>query len=333
MFFRTIGMMTLGVAGVAAPGYGALFSENFNADVSSSWTVNSSVTTDSTVDFFFDYSRSGIPEAPNSGLGNTPTRGMQLRVNEFFFTFGGFSVSPTGLDLGTGDYTLTFDWWENTTGPFPFGGSGSTQMSQFGVLTSGAASTAFGESSSDGVWFAATGDGGSSADWRAYSADNNISYQAGEQTNGVDVYFAPDDLSSPDPQRNASNPYYAQFGNIAPPTEQTALFSQQTGLVQQGAAGFAWHEVEIAKVGNVVTWTVDNLPIARVDTTNFTVPTGGNNILFGRNDVNSSSSNDVDEALLLFTLIDNIVVVPEPASVSLLGLGALMLLRRRLADR
>ena len=312
-----------------------LFSENFDTDVTSSWTVNNSAVTDDAADFFFDYGTvSGIPEAPHSAAGATPTRGLQLRANEFFNTFGGFSVSPTGLDLGTGDYALTFDWWANSIGPFPIGGSGSTQTSTFGVLSSGTAAEEFGTSSVDGVMFAATGDGNSGADYRAYSSQVNFSYQVGtpaagdpdlSMTNGKPVYFAPDeDPGAGSNQRNNSNSYYSQFGGVTPPAAQTALFPQQTGTTNVGSVAFAWHAVEISKVGNVVTWTVDNLPIAQVDTTNFTtgsplgssLPTAGTNITFGQHDVNASSSSDPDAASLLFTLIDNIQVNTISASIT-----------------
>ncbi|MEZ6191536.1 MAG: PEP-CTERM sorting domain-containing protein [Phycisphaerales bacterium] len=85
----------------------------------------------------------------------------------------------------------------------------------------------------------------------------------------------------------------------------------------------------IEKSGSVVSWSVDGLAIARVDITTFATPTGGNNILFGRHDSNTSSSTDPNAPLLSFTLIDNIVVVPEPTAAALLCLAAPALLARR----
>ncbi len=338
-----IGTSLSAVMLMSASAFGqTLFSEDFTSDVTASWTVNVSGATDNAADFFFDYSTvSGVPAAPNSDPLETETRGMQLRANEFFNAFGGFSVSPTGLDLGTGDYTMSFDWWANSIGGFPIGGSGSTQTSTFGVLTSGAVSNEFG-ANVDGVMFAATGDGNSSADYRAYSSQVNFSHQSApndpadplsdpdtNQTNGVDVYFAPDEDPAPfgSNQRNNSNPYYAQFGGVAAPAAQQALFpgTQDATLTNVGSAAFAWHEVEITKVGNVVTWFVDALPIAQVDTTLFaagtpfgsSAPTAGTNISFGHHDVNGGSSSDPNASSLLFTLIDNIKV--EVASALLIG--------------
>ena len=61
---------------VAGPSFGAVvYTENFEADPTASWTVNSSPT-DAAANFFFDYSTVGIPSAP-SALG---TRGMKLQA-------------------------------------------------------------------------------------------------------------------------------------------------------------------------------------------------------------------------------------------------------------
>ncbi|MEZ6191537.1 MAG: hypothetical protein R3C45_09645 [Phycisphaerales bacterium] len=153
----------------AWPAQAALFSESFNTDVSSGWTINPAGGTDYAVNFSFDYSTIGVPEAPNTGSGDQPTRGMQFRVNETSNIFGGVTASPTGLDLGGGDFTLTFDWWENVVGPLPNGGFGLTQLGLAGVLTSGTAVNGLNQPTTDAVYFAATGDGGSASDWRVYS--------------------------------------------------------------------------------------------------------------------------------------------------------------------
>jgi hypothetical protein len=105
------------------------------------------------------------------------------------------------------------------------------------------------------------------------------------------------------------------------------LFPQQSGVTNAGTAGMAWHEVEIAKVGTVVTWSMDGVLLATVDTMGMTL--GGGNILFGHSDINTSSSSDVNDAALLFTLIDNVVVVPAPGAAGLLGLAGVLLARRR----
>ena len=67
--------------------------------------------------------------APGSAPGGS--HGMQLQANLTGGAFSGFSVSPTGQSFA-GDYSLTFHWWANINGPFPEGGSGSTNLSTSG---------------------------------------------------------------------------------------------------------------------------------------------------------------------------------------------------------
>lgn len=282
---------------VIAPSASCLvgWTENFDVDPTANWTVNSGVT-DSVANFFFDYSTVGIPPAPGS---NGTTRGLKMQANLTSGVFGGMSVSPTGQTF-TGDFKLVFDLWANFNGPFPGGGSGSTNLSMAGVLTDGTTTTYPG--SIDAVVFGCTADGGSSADWRAYSPAAVASYQ-----NGDPVYSAA--------SRNNTDTYYAQFGGVQAPDAQTNAFPQQTGTTQVGAAGMQWHQVEINKAGNFVTWQVDGLPIATVNITGMTL--GGDNILFGHSDINATSSTDANAPSLLFTLIDNVrVLVPQDSPVT-----------------
>lgn len=293
------------------------FSENFEVDPSASWTVNKGpATTDEAHNFSFDYSTAGIPTAP-SGAG---TRGLKMQANQSSGVFGGMSVSPTGQSFA-GDYIVLFDWWENFNGPAPVGGSGSTQIGTFGVGTSGTTPQWAG-GAQDSIWFAGTGDGNSSSDWRAYSPTGPTRYA--DTTPGI--YAAGVQAGS----SNASDPYYAGFGTVSAPAAQTALFPQQTGTSLVGSAAFEWHKVEIAKLGGFVTWKVDGLLIATVPAGDDTAATG-NNIFFGRSDTNTTSSSDPNDGALLFTLIDNVRVVPEPGTLVLvfLGVTGLLSVRRR----
>jgi hypothetical protein len=298
-------------AGVAAPASGALYTENFEVDPTANWTVNSGPS-DSAANFFFDYSTVGIPFAP-SGLG---TRGMKLQANQTNGIFSGMGASPTGQSFG-GAYTVAFDWWANFNGPFPVGGSGSTQLSTFGVGTSGTVAQWPG-GIQDSIWFAATGDGNSASDWRAYSPTAPTRY-----ADTVPGIYAAGAVAG---STNASDAYYAGFGSNAAPAAQLALFPQQSGVTLVGSAGMEWHRVEIAVGLSDVTWTVDGVLIATVPIADDTVNTGSN-IFFGHSDTNATSSTDVNDAALLFTLIDNIVVTeslnttPEPETLALLALG------------
>lgn len=305
--FTLVAALVLPRLVLAAP----IYSENFEVDPTANWTVNKGpATTDEAHDFFFDYSTVGIPAAP-SGSG---TRGLKLQANQSSGVFGGVSVSPTGQNF-TGDYKVLFDWWENFNGPAPVGGSGSTQMGTFGVGTSGTVPQWPG-GTQDSIWFGATGDGNSSSDWRAYSPTAPTRY-----ADASGVYAAGTQAGS----SNASDPYYASFGTVAAPAAQTVLFPQQTGTSLVGSAAFEWHQVEIAKIGANVTWRVDGVLIATVPAADDTAATG-NNIFLGRSDTNATSSTDVNDVNLLFTLIDNVRVVPEPSMLALVSMGTLGLL-------
>jgi hypothetical protein len=258
--------------------------------------------------FAFDYSTVGIPSAPNSTGGST--KGMKLQASLFSNALGGFSVSPNGLNL-TGDYILECDAWSNTLGPFPTGGSGSTNLSSFGILTSGTVSNTV--SSGDGIWFNYTGDGGSSADYRAYSAEKLSSYKIDPDPdynplidNDATYFFGS--------RNNTDADYVTLFGSTkTAPQAQIDIFTplgqDQTGTLNAGSAGFAWNHVTISKIGDVVTWSVNGTPLIEIrDINNMAVATGGGNISFGHGDINFTSSTDPDAEALLFTLIDNVKV-------------------------
>lgn len=298
----------------ASASFGA-YVNNFEVDTTASWTVNKGpATTDEAHDFFFDYSTVGIPAAPSGG----GTRGLKLQANQSSGVFGGVSVSPLGVNE-TGDFKLTFDAWGNFNGPFPVGGSGSTQLSTFGVQTSGTVPQWPG-GTQDSIWFGATADGNSSSDYRAYSPTAPTRYV----DTAPGIYAAGAVAGS----SNASDPYYAALGSNDAPAAQLALFPQQSGTTLIGSFGMEWHQVEIERAGGSVTWKLDGLLIASVPVADDTVDTGGN-IFFGHSDTNATSSTDPNDAALLFTLIDNVVLVPEPGSLYAVALIGLAVARRR----
>ncbi|HOA72671.1 MAG TPA: PEP-CTERM sorting domain-containing protein [Phycisphaerae bacterium] len=298
------------IPGVA---FGVLYSQDFNVDDSANWIINDPGLSDIAVDFFYDYSAIGVPAAPNG----TGTRGMKLTANNFSGVFSGFSVSPKGQNF-TGDYTVSFDLWQNYVGPLGGGGSGSTQLSMFGIGSSGTVPVWPG-SNKESVTFAVTLDGQSSSDYRVYSSAAHTSYPAGSA-----VYAAPGGAV------NGSDAYYQNaFASVSAPAEQVAIYSSQTGMTDPGEIAFQWRRVVIDVSDGVATWTIDGVLIATVDLSGLTL--GGGNILFGHSDTNATSSVDPNAALLNVTIIDNIVVTPEPATAGLLLVSGLFLLRRRRA--
>ena len=347
MSTKTIRLSTLCslfVALAASSVHAQLYTENFDdGNAVSRWTANAGIGFDASgtrpmdtnfdtapftgVDgvnddfsgFMFDYGAAGVPQAPNST--GSATVGLKLQASLFSAAAGGFSASPNSLNL-TGDYTVTFDAWSSTVGPFPGGGSGSTNLSTFGILTEGTTSQTL--LSSDGVFFAYTGDGGSGADYRAYSVEQSDSYNlAGVDGEGNPVpaepnatYFAVDDNG--DPTRNAPGDLYGPTvgtANEAPQSVKDAFpGADLSGALQSGAPAFAWQEHEIRYVGGVADWIVNGEKLISIDTNGFSTPTLGGNLSFGHSDINFSSSTDLLAPDLLFTLIDNIEVNAVTAS-------------------
>ena len=291
------------------------FSEDFDADHTSAWSYNSSRgaadgamdNTGNEADFFFDYSTVGIPSA--NGAGGT-TRGLKMEANVAGAVFSGMSASPLGKSFA-GDYTLSFSAWQNVNGPFPAGGSGSTQFT-IGGIGSGTTTAQFVGGTFNAVGFAASGDGNSATDYRAYTAPGAPVSVAGTYAAG---------------SQNQSAAYYTSRYNGSVPAAQLALYPGQVGTPLSGALGMAWRQWEIKKAGTTVTWSVDGSLIA---TLNNVAPTG-TNIFLGYFDSNATSSTDSNARNLLFGLVDNVRVtpVPEPASLCALALGAAAMLRRR----
>lgn len=286
-----------------------LFQDNFDATPGSAWIINAGTPQDRAV-IGFDYSAVGVPSAPNSG---GTTIGAMLQANRPVGTgaLSGVSISPVGQSF-TGDYQVRYDLWQNFPGPAPGGGSGSTQLTGGGILTSGNIATFAG--SGDGLWFAATGDGGSSSDYRAYIGPANQTtasiYPAGGQNNTLAYYTT------------------AFPGGVSAPAAQTASNPSQTGTTGAGTLGWAWHDVSITKVGNTVTWDVDGVLLATVDISTNTF--GGQNILFEQSDINATQTTAALDPML-FGLVDNVRVtaVPEPSTYALIGLGGVLAAFRR----
>jgi hypothetical protein len=303
-----------------------LFSEDFDSDHSANWITNIAGVGTHSADFFFDYSTVGIPPAPNSVGGST--RGLKLQANMDPATqpgagiVSGLSVSPLDGDF-TGNYRLRFDMWLNYNGPLNGGGNGSTQITSAGIGTL-AASVQIAGRTPDCMYFGASGDGGSTADYRAYSpASGAPGYQ-----DDSGIFAAPDDPAGIR-ARNNTNAYYASYGGLTAPAAQLALFPQQTGTTAIGAQGFVWRSVVIEQIDTVVTFKIDGILIATIDTTTFS-GTSGTNILFNQFDINNNASTDPNAPALLFGLIDNIFVeVPEPSALAGLAIGLLAICSRR----
>ncbi|MEP6662633.1 MAG: PEP-CTERM sorting domain-containing protein [Verrucomicrobiota bacterium] len=283
----------------------ALFSDNFDVNSSATYTVNQDADTE--VVFSYDYSAMGIPSAPNSG---GTTLGVRFRANygDLTAAAAAINISPTGA-IFTGDYTLRYDLWMNVNGPFPGGGTGSTEFNTGGVGNSGL-SVQKSSGGANGPWFAVDGDGGSGIDFRAYRGT--------ALEPGTSAAYAAADQGTIN-RRNADNTYYqtAFPGGQQAPALQQSNFAQQNGALKAGTIGFVWRNVEISKVGTTVTWKIDGLLIATLDNATF----GGSNIFVGHWDAFSSIA---DNAELNFSVVDNlrVEVIPEPSMLAMGVLGA-----------
>lgn len=313
VYFRRCLAVWAAVNATGAAAFGQIvFSDNFESDSANRYTIVADP--DSLAIFAYDYSLMGIPAAPNSTGGST--LGLRLEANNGDATgaAAAINLSPLGLSL-TGDYVLRFDMWLNANGPFPDGGTGSTQFLTAGVGTTGG--TLHKAGSGDGTWFAVDNEGNSGIDYRLYF---NGSLQASDSG-----YYSAGTAAD---SRNAFNGYYAShFPGQEPPRLQQDTFFQQTGALKNGAVGFAWRQVEITRSGADVAWSIDGLEIARITNP----PLTDTNVFIGYWDPFASIS---DNPPLTFGVIDNfrVEVVPEPAvALSLIGAAGLLALRRRRA--
>lgn len=271
-----------------------VFLDRFDTNSAVNWTANKS-STDTRVAFAYDYSGYGIPAAPNS-VGGT-TKGVKFEANMTAGVTAALSISPIGQRFG-GNYRLHYDLWMNANGPFPAGGTGSTQHHTSGLGTTGNHVQWTG-AAADGVWFAADGEGGAidtsaaSPDWRAYLGTTLQATNSGVYVGGI----------APNVRDNA-HPYYE---NVFPGGQTAPAVQGQTGVLDVGTIGFVWRDVVVNKNGSTVEWFIDGLKICSV--TNVTLT--ASNIFIGYWDSFASLSANTN---LSFGLVDNLrVEVPGVA--------------------
>jgi hypothetical protein len=278
-----------------------VFFENFDdASASTNWNLfdgSANGISDYTVNWSFDYStyfsafnNAPIPSAPNSTNGTT--RGVRLTVNNNDATgaTAGVSLYPKNKNF-SGAYKCKFDLWINYPGTAGGAGSvGSTEHATFGLNHAGTrvnwgSTTA---TSSDGVWFATDGEGGTTLDYRAY---------VGTLTNNPALLsFAASGLAASGATSQDSADSY--FQSIFPsPTYESP-----------GAPGKRWVQVEVSQdANNIVTWRMNgNLIAQRPNTSPFTNGT----IMLGYMDLFSSIASPAADAFVLFDNVRVEVIVP-----------------------
>ena len=281
-----------------------VFADDLDAVTGTKWIVNRS-SADSSVAFGYDYSGLGIPPAPHSTNGTM--LGLQMKANLSARIAAAVSLSPTNQNF-SGDYRLHFDGWINVNGPFPDGGAGSTELLTAGIGTSGTRTEWNGSgSTADGCYFSVNGDGGSS-DTTTTAADYNAYIGSTVQLTGTGDYRADTDVTA----RGNGNFYYTTAfpHGAAAPAMQQAFYPQQSGNLNPGTFGLAWHDVIVSKRGSTVDWVVDGIRIATISNATF----NANNVSIGFWDPFGSSL--PDNNMLSFGLVDNVrVEVPAAAPV------------------
>ena len=290
-----------------------LFSDSFETDTAASWQVNAADPSDGFAEFAWDYGAlAGIPPAPGTTGGST--KGLRIRAGNTVPQPSGISLSPLGGGF-TGDYRMKFDVWLNYNGPMPDGGPGSTQHFDAGVGTAGDFPVWFNNPSSEAVWFTFSGDGADGGTFGDYSA------YLGLQTLGDDTgFYAAGYNENPNSGlRDHANPFYAnRWGGQTAPAEQLALFPGQTGTVNRGNGGMAWHSVVITKSGNTVEWRMDGVVICTVTNDLSALST---NIFVGLQDRFAGSLSNEPE--MSFALVDNLRVetlASAPVQIEITGI-------------
>jgi hypothetical protein len=303
---NTYGSATSSVVSLAVyPVQTTIFSDSFDSNTAANWIVNKS-SSDNSVTFNFDYSTLGIPSAPHSTGGTT--LGVQMKANLTLGVVAALSISPTNQTF-SGDYRLHFDAWINVNGPLP-GGGGSTEFLTAGIGTSGNRTEWTGGGSiADGFYFSADGDGGVSS--TSTTAGDYSGYIGTAWQNAASGIYAAGSLD------NASTYYTTAFpaGQSAPALQQSN-YPQQTGALNTGTFGLAWHDVIISRRGNTVNWSVDGISFATISNATFTA----SNVFVGYWDpfASLSANNAVN-----FGLVDNVrVEVPAVAPAINLQTGA-----------
>jgi hypothetical protein len=310
------------VPAAAAP----LFFDNFDATTASAYNVNMS-SADNRVTFGYNYAADGIPSAPHT-VGGT-TIGVKMEANLTAGQVAGLTISPKGQSF-SGNYRLQFDAWQNSNGPMPDGGTGSTEYLSAGVGYNDT-TVNLNTRSGSGTWAATSSEGGAGVGTSA--RDFMIMNNSGNQVlaeNAAGVYAAGNDSSAQD---NFNSYYATNFPGMSPPAaQQAAAPTVQTGTTNDGTLTYRWVTWTMDVSGNTVTWSLEDpanhlgpLVVATLPNAQSTA----GNIALGYQDVFTSVNGNPQFS---FGLVDNVSVTatPEPASLGLLAsVGVLPLLRRR----
>ncbi len=297
---RTFGIcmaITVGAL-VSAPASAAVvISDDFEVDTSANYTVldeSNAASGDGTPDggatFNFDYIAAGIPLAPNSTGGDTS--GLKMVANETANDAGAADHVTAFHNIAlTGNMTLQVDIFMGVD----LGASGSTEFAHIGVGSDASDfNSIFTPIAGVGHFMSMTGEGGSSSDYRHF-------------VNGTPVNSGDSSYLNADNTTNATAQLYQDLFP-SPPSDVA------------GSPTNIWTTMTIEVNPLHVRYFLDGVEIIRTPN----VGSADGFVSLGYNDPFSSVGPH-------FVVYDNLIVtdVPEPASLALLGLGGLAMLRRK----
>lgn len=282
-----------------------VFSDNFDSNSAANWKLfqgSGDGVSDYTTNWAYDYSATTytfngatqtIPVAPKTTNGTRLGLKITVNKNDSDAADSGVSLYPKN-QLFSNNYALRFDMWVNYNGNSG-GGTGSTEYVTCGINHTGTeinwgAGTA---SSSDGLWFAATGEGGAASDYVAYTGNptgnpTQLSLAAGGfGVNGAQTL-------------DASDPLF--LGIFPSPAYETP-----------GSPGKHWVQGEVSQVNGVVTWRFNGIVVA--ERTNTSAYTSGN-IMIGYMDIFPSIANPPQDNYVIF---DNVQVLVPSVAPSISG--------------
>lgn len=288
------------------PGYtvtGTVYQTDFETDKSADFTLSHQVANgNNAADFNYNYSTfaqagsgvpTSIPRSPSSpGAG---TRALRLATNVSAGVINAITATLTNVPAQQ-NMRITFDCWMNYNGGIN-GGTGSTEFVTFGASANssrvaGAASNYLATAAAtnqqfNGYYFAASGEGGSSQDFRYYDGDDSANGARGN--NGSLANYLGNGAMD-----------HALFGRIFP--------SDQFETV--GGVGKAWVRWEIVQLNGklrLIMTKPEGASFVMCDwfTPNSGTPTSGVRPHVGVMDHFSSSASPASDS---FVLVDNLKV-------------------------
>lgn len=256
-----------------------IYSENFNTDHSANWTqifVANDGVPDSVVDFNFNYSSFGIPDAPHGG-GN----GLFLNVNkDLTGSAAAINLYPNGGSF-SGNFALRFDMFLSV----PLPNSSATEYALAGINHSGTKTNWWRSGGVpaggvfDGLFCAITTDSGASPSYALYSSP----------TTGSDN---PTQLASQTGTAMASALKLTPWAVAGAPGNLNSASTFLTPI---------WADVELSKIDNIVSLRINNNTVYSYS--NATAYASGN-IMLGYEDAFDSIS-----PVQSYMVIDNVRVV------------------------